>query len=45
MRLGHLEYRAREQRNLREAELSIERQRRRDRQLGQYLYPTTPRRK
>ena len=43
--LRHLEYRAREQRNQRPGELPIERQKRRDRQLAQYLYPTTPRRK
>jgi hypothetical protein len=43
--LGHLEYRAREQHNQRQGELPIERQKRRDRQLAQYLYPTTPRRK
>jgi hypothetical protein len=43
--LGHLEYRAREQRNQRQGELPIERQKRRVRQLAQYLYPPTPRRK
>jgi hypothetical protein len=43
--LGHLEYRAREQRNQRRGELPIERQARRDRRLAEYLYPTTPRRK
>jgi hypothetical protein len=42
--LGHLEYRAREQRNRRQVELPIERQKRRDRQLAQYLYPSAPHR-
>jgi hypothetical protein len=42
--LGHLEYRAHEQRNQR-LELPIGRQKRRDRQLAQYLYQSAPRRK
>jgi hypothetical protein len=41
--LGHLEYRAREQRTRRQGELPIERQARPRKGLAQYLYPT-PRR-
>jgi hypothetical protein len=44
MRLGYLEYRAREQRNRRQGELPLERQARREKRLAGYLWPP-PRRK